>query len=72
MASLSDLASPKFDIDKFNNDGYLVVSDFLSPETVALLHQRVIQLLNDFTLQGHPMTKFSTGEKEAHVGDEVQ
>ena len=75
--SLLDATNPqsshplRFDIDKFNRDGYLVVPDFLPPETVSLLRQRVNQLLDSFTLEGHPMTKFSTGEKEAHVGDEV-
>jgi phytanoyl-CoA hydroxylase len=64
-------SSAKFDIHKFNHDGYLVIPHFLPPETVALLRQRVVQLLDEFSLQGHPMTKFSTGEKEAHVGDDV-
>jgi phytanoyl-CoA hydroxylase len=63
--------SPKFDVDKFNRDGYFVIPDFLPPETVSLLSNRVIQLLDEFSLEGHPMTKFSTGEKEAHVGDHV-
>ena len=62
---------PQFDVDKFNRDGYLVIPAFLPTETVTLLRQRVTQLLADFSLEGHPMTKFSTGEKEAHVGDEV-
>src|SRR5438552_3949635 len=61
----------QFDIDKFNCDGYYVIPNFLSLETVALLLQRVVQLLNEFSLEGHPMTKFSTGEREPHVGDEV-
>ena len=62
---------PPFDVEMFNRDGYLVVPDFLPPETVTLLRERVTQLLDDFSLEGHPMTKFTTGEKEAHVGDEV-
>jgi hypothetical protein len=64
-------STPQFDVSKFNRDGYLVIPAFLPPETVTLLRQRVTQLLADFSLEGHPMTKFSTGEKEAHVGDEV-
>jgi hypothetical protein len=63
---------PIFDTDKFNKDGYLVIPNFLSPETVDKLYARVQQLLDDFSLDGHPMTKFSTGQKEAHVGDEVR
>ena len=61
-----------FDVEKFERDGYLVLPNFLPPETVVLLRERVVQLLNDFSLEGHPMTKFSTGETEAHVGDEVR
>jgi len=64
-------STPQFDVSKFNRDGYLVIPSFLPPETVTLLRQRVTQLLADFSLEGHPMTKFSTGEKEAHVGDDV-
>ena len=60
-----------FDVEKFNRDGYFVIPNFLPPETVSILRQRVIQLLDEFSLEGHPMTKFSTGEKEAHVGDDV-
>jgi hypothetical protein len=63
--------SSLFDVDKFNRDGYLIIPDFLPPETVTLLRQRVSQLLDEFSLEGHPMTKFSTGEQEAHVGDHV-
>ena len=63
--------SPSFDVEKFNRDGYFVIPNFLPPETVAALRKRVIELLDQFTLEGHPMTKFSTGENEAHVGDEV-
>jgi phytanoyl-CoA hydroxylase len=71
LAESSGCSLDGFDVDKFNRDGYLVIPHFLPPETVSLLRQRVIQLLDEFTLEGHPMTKFSTGEKEAHVGDEV-
>jgi Phytanoyl-CoA dioxygenase (PhyH) len=68
-----DVSNPssRFDVEKFNRDGYLIIPDFLPPETVSLLRQRVIQLLDEFSIEGHPMTKFSTGEKEAHVGDDV-
>ena len=69
--SVSDNGTPQFDIAKFERDGYLVIPNFLPAETVELLRQRVVQLLDNFSLEGHPMTKFSTGEKEAHVGDEV-
>ena len=70
-ANHPSLAVGSFNIEKFNRDGYFVIPDFLPPETISLLRQRVIQLLDEFSLEGHPMTKFSTGEKEAHVGDDV-
>jgi phytanoyl-CoA hydroxylase len=63
---------PSFDVSKFNRDGYLVLPNFLPPAQVSLLRDRVLQLLQDFTLDNHPMTKFSTGETEAHVGDDVR
>jgi hypothetical protein len=63
---------PSFDVSKFNRDGYLVLPNFLQPSQVSLLRERVLQLLQDFTLDNHPMTKFSTGETEAHVGDDVR
>jgi len=63
---------PPIDIAKFHKDGYLIIHNFLPPETISLLRQRVVKLLDEFTLEGHPMTKFSTGEKEAHVGDDVR
>jgi phytanoyl-CoA hydroxylase len=63
--------SVEFDVEKFNRDGYLVIPDFLPPGTVSVLRDRVEQLLEEFSLEGHPLTKFSTGETEEHVGDEV-
>jgi phytanoyl-CoA hydroxylase len=68
---LSATASSSFDLETFNRHGYIVIPDFLSPETLILLRERVVQLLQEFEPEGHPLTKFSTGEKEAHIGDEV-
>ncbi|KDQ21555.1 hypothetical protein BOTBODRAFT_25992 [Botryobasidium botryosum FD-172 SS1] len=59
--------------DQFYRDGYLLLPGFLSDEQIQGLLARTKQLLDDFTLEGHPMTKFTTGESEAenkHVGDE--
>jgi Phytanoyl-CoA dioxygenase (PhyH) len=67
----SSSSPPQFDLEAFERDGYIVIPDFLSPETLSLLRERVVRLLEDFEPSGHPMTKFSTGEKGAHVGDEV-
>jgi phytanoyl-CoA hydroxylase len=56
----------------FNNNGYLLIPDALSPDTVKQLLDDTNTLLNDFSLDDHPMTKFSTGGEDGanHVGDE--
>ena len=54
----------------FDQDGYLIIPEFLSPATTATLLQETHILLRDFPLESHPLTKFSTGEDGgAHVGD---
>ncbi|CCG80717.1 Putative uncharacterized protein [Taphrina deformans PYCC 5710] len=57
-------------LQKFHRDGYLIIPDFLSRETTDKLRSKVSTMLNEFDLSSHPMTKFSTGEKSAHVGDD--
>jgi phytanoyl-CoA hydroxylase len=56
----------------FNDNGYLLIPDALSPVTVKQLLDDTNTLLNDFSLDDHPMTKFSTGGEDGanHVGDE--
>ncbi|KAI0844679.1 phytanoyl-CoA dioxygenase [Daldinia vernicosa] len=54
----------------FQRDGYLIIPDALSPSTVQALLAETHRLLEDFPLSSHPLTRFSTGEKSAHVGDE--
>ncbi|KAI1273478.1 phytanoyl-CoA dioxygenase [Xylaria sp. FL0933] len=54
----------------FERDGYLIIPNALPPTTVEALLAETHQLLADFSLSDHPMTKFSTGEKSAHVGDD--
>ncbi|EJD03054.1 phytanoyl-CoA dioxygenase [Fomitiporia mediterranea MF3/22] len=56
-------------IDQFDRDGYLCIREFLTPaETIALL-DRARQLLDEFNIEDHPKTKFTTGE-DNHVGDD--
>ncbi|SPN97450.1 related to phytanoyl-CoA dioxygenase family protein [Cephalotrichum gorgonifer] len=57
-------------IATFEKDGYLLIPDALKPETVAALLAETHSLLENFTLDDHPMTRFSTGEKSDHVGDD--
>lgn len=56
----------------FERDGYLIVPDALPPTTVSALLAETHSLLEDFSLEDHPMTKFSTGgeDGEDHVGDD--
>ncbi|KAI1194710.1 hypothetical protein F5X97DRAFT_266750 [Nemania serpens] len=54
----------------FERDGYLVIPNALPPTTVQALLAETHSLLEDFSLSDHPMTRFSTGEKSDHVGDD--
>ncbi|KAK8168419.1 hypothetical protein BKA80DRAFT_199034 [Phyllosticta citrichinensis] len=54
----------------FDQNGYLILADELSAGDVAALLGESQAMLRDFSIADHPMTKFSTGEKEDHVGDE--
>lgn len=54
----------------FDRDGYLLIPDALSPETVSSLLAETHSMLENFSLDDHPMTKFSTGETSDHVGDD--
>lgn len=53
----------------FSRDGYLLIPDALSPATVDALLAETNDLLTTFPLETHPLTKFSTGESNTHVGD---
>ncbi|RYP88562.1 hypothetical protein DL769_000258 [Monosporascus sp. CRB-8-3] len=57
-------------LEQFNRDGYLIIPNALPPTTVKALLDETHSLLDSFSLADHPMTKFSTGEKSAHVGDD--
>ncbi|EPE05653.1 phytanoyl- dioxygenase [Ophiostoma piceae UAMH 11346] len=60
-------------VASFERDGYLIVPDALPPAALdALLKETQRLLEEDFTLEGHPLTKFQTGgdDGEEHVGDE--
>jgi phytanoyl-CoA hydroxylase len=67
----SDLSSglTKEQLQFWETNGYLLIPDALSKATVKELYDESNSLLNDFSLDDHPMTKFSTGEKSDHVGD---
>ena len=54
----------------YENNGYLLIPNALSSSTVSALLSETNQMLTSFSLTDHPMTKFSTGEKDSHVGDD--
>lgn len=56
-------------LEFWDTNGYLLIPDALSKETTRGLLNDAYKLLDDFSLDDHPMTKFSTGEKSDHVGD---
>lgn len=60
----------KDQIATFERDGYLIIQDALSTSKVSELIAETHSLLKNFSLSDHPMTKFSTGEKSDHVGDD--
>ncbi|KAF2790481.1 phytanoyl-CoA dioxygenase [Melanomma pulvis-pyrius CBS 109.77] len=55
----------------FNENGYLLIPNALSPETVKELLADTHKMLDEMSLSDHPMTKFSTGGEDGanHVGD---
>ncbi|MBW0472521.1 hypothetical protein O181_012236 [Austropuccinia psidii MF-1] len=54
----------------FNKDGYLVIPAALDQATISALLRETYSLLQNFSLKGHPLTKFSTGVHNQHLGDE--
>jgi phytanoyl-CoA hydroxylase len=61
----------KEQLKTFEQDGYLIIPDALDSKTVSALLHETYSMLENFSLEDHPMTKFSTGGgKDAeHVGD---
>ncbi|KAF4987172.1 hypothetical protein FGRMN_10511 [Fusarium graminum] len=57
-------------LETFNRDGYLILPGALSSSTVKSLLDETHHLLESFSLEDHPLTRFSTGEKRDHVGDD--
>ncbi|KAG6840686.1 hypothetical protein C0991_005045 [Blastosporella zonata] len=53
----------------FHQNGYLLVPGFLDTNETEALLGRAKQLLDEFSLDDHPLTKFTTSDKD-HVGDD--
>lgn len=54
----------------YNENGYLLVPNALDALTVSSLLEETNSMLSNFSVTDHPMTKFSTGENDAPVGDD--
>lgn len=57
-------------LETWDKKGYLLIPSALSPSQVQSLLSESQRMLSEFSLSDHPMTRFSTGEKTDHVGDD--
>ncbi|OOQ83707.1 phytanoyl-CoA dioxygenase family protein [Penicillium brasilianum] len=59
-------------VASFRENGFLVIPDYLSPAEIESLLAETNSLLNDFSLDSHPLTQFTTGDDDQaeHVGDD--
>lgn len=57
-------------LDAWNRNGYLLIPNALSKAEVNELLSESYEMLHKFSLDDHPMTRFSTGENSDHVGDD--
>ncbi|KAL8917069.1 MAG: hypothetical protein Q9208_008185 [Pyrenodesmia sp. 3 TL-2023] len=61
-------------LQTYTQDGYLIIPNALDASTTASLLQEAQDMLSNFPIEDHPMTKFSTGgdaqnSSSAHIGD---
>lgn len=68
MTSQLGLSSEQ--VAAFHKDGYLILRSALHPSTVSSLLAETHSLLDNLDLTNHPLTRFSTGQKSEHVGDD--
>ncbi|KAK2810515.1 hypothetical protein FQN49_008534 [Arthroderma sp. PD_2] len=61
-------------VASFNDNGFLVIPNFISKEQVDSLLSTTNSLLDGFDITTHPLTRFTTGDdpssKSQHVGDD--
>ncbi|KAI7855254.1 hypothetical protein BDC45DRAFT_568596 [Circinella umbellata] len=59
-------------LEQFERDGFLVIENYFTKEKAKELKERAETLLKEFSLEGHPLTRFSTGtgEEKQHIGDD--
>ncbi|KAJ5651815.1 hypothetical protein N7507_009241 [Penicillium longicatenatum] len=56
----------------FHENGYLVLPDYLTQDEINAVLTESNNLLNNFDLDSHPLTQFTTGDDDTtdHVGDD--
>lgn len=62
-------------VASFHENGYLVIPDYLTPTEITSLLTETTSLLTNFSLDTHPLTRFTTGDdanpdNDPHVGDD--
>ncbi|CAI7673243.1 unnamed protein product [Penicillium pancosmium] len=61
-------------VTSFQENGYLVLPNYLSPDEITSALKETNTLLDTFSLESHPLTQFTTGDGEDddadHVGDD--
>lgn len=71
MAPTQDGGLTPAQLESFHRDGYLIIPQALTSSTVSACLDETHKLLDGFSLDDHPMTRFSTGQEGAeHVGDD--
>ncbi|KAL8702755.1 MAG: hypothetical protein Q9201_004077 [Fulgogasparrea decipioides] len=58
-------------LQSYRDDGYLIIPGALDASTTASLLQETKDMLSTFSVDDHPMTKFTVSEdNKAHIGDD--
>lgn len=58
------------DIEKFNNDGYVVIENFLTKTETELLRKEIYGVIDNENLSLHPTAIFSTEDNQGTKRDE--
>ncbi|KMU86979.1 hypothetical protein CIHG_04919 [Coccidioides immitis H538.4] len=53
----------------FRDNGYLVIPNYLSQDTLSNLLSTTTDLLDSFSLSSHPLTRFTTGDDETDTNN---
>lgn len=72
MPSNAQVGLTQAELERWRDEGFLILPDALERGAIDALLAETNHLLESFSLEDHPMTRFSTGEgKDAkHIGDD--